>query len=102
MSETDTYLKEKQSQIDKWITELARLDALCGEGHEEERIKFELQLKGFSDNLWEIQKMFSDFERLNEESRERFRSLIEMHWTGLEENFKRSVSEFREIFRDTQ
>ncbi len=40
MVEREAYLDDKQAQINKWIAELARLDALCREAGEEVRIKF--------------------------------------------------------------
>ena len=77
MIDRDTYLKDKQSQIDKWISRLACLDALCREAGDDVRIKFEVQLTEFSQNLNDLNAMFRQFMELNDYGREKFRQIIE-------------------------
>lgn len=99
MTDRDAYLEDKHDRIDRWIGQLARLDALCREAGEDVRIQFEVQLEEFSRQLRELQTMFLEFENLNEESRDKFSHLVEKNWNELEESYKASVSQFESLHR---
>ncbi len=99
MTDRDSYLEDKQAQIDKWISQLARLHALCQETGDDVRIKFEVQLKEFSQNLDDLNDMFREFQGLNKYGREKYRQVIEMNWHELEESFKNSISEYENLIR---
>lgn len=100
MTDRDAYLEDKQARIDRWIGQLARLDALCRKAGDDVRIQFEVQLTEFSQQLRELQKIFLEFENLTEESRDRFSHLVEKNWDGLEESYKESVSQFEFLHRE--
>lgn len=97
MTDWDTYLENKQTQINSWIGKLARLDALYREAGDDVRIKFEVKLKEFSENLDELNVMFREYKELNEYGREKLRQLIEKNWRELEESFKSSISEYEHL-----
>jgi len=94
MVDHNSYLKDRQAQINVWIYQLARLDALSREAAADIRIKFEIQLAELYQTLKEFQQMFAEFEDLSDESRTKFRNLLEKNWDELEESFERSVSEY--------
>lgn len=97
MINREDYLKDKQAQIDKWIAQLARLNALRREAGDDVRIKFEVQLTEFSQHLRELQQIFLKFEDLSEDSRNKFRRLVEKYWKELEESFEKYVSEYEHL-----
>lgn len=99
MIDRDAYLKEKLEQIRLWIDQLARLDALSREADEDIRMKFEIQITELHQNLKELQNIFFEFEALGEESRNKFRNVVERNWTELEDSFKRSVSHYEHMCR---
>lgn len=101
MFDRKTYINNKHSQINRWIAELARLDALCRENGETARVRFEAQLKDFSQTLKELQLLLAAFEDLDEKSKEKFITLIESKWPELESSFNQSVSDFERISRGT-
>ncbi|UCH81842.1 MAG: hypothetical protein JSW20_04250 [Nitrospiraceae bacterium] len=95
----DYFFEDKQTQINRWISQLARLDALCREAGDDVRIKFEVQLQEFSEHLEQLKNIFCDVEKLNIDSREKFNSLVEKNWNDLQESFERSVSEYEYLCR---
>lgn len=100
MNDRDAYLEDKQAQIDKWISQLARLDASCRNAGDEVRIKFEIQLKEFSENLNDLNAMFREFQELNDYGREKFRQVIEENWLELEDSFKSSIAEYEHLINE--
>jgi hypothetical protein len=97
MIDRDIYLREKQAQINLWLCEIDRLDALSREADDDVRTAFEIQITELLQNLKELQHMFLEFEVLSEESKNKFRNLLERNWSELEEGFKRSVSQYERL-----
>jgi predicted nuclease with TOPRIM domain len=97
MADQNSYLKDKQSQVNQWICQIARLEALSRETTDDIRIKFDIQFAELHQNLKEFQQMFLEFEGLGEESRNKFRNLVEKNWNELEESFERSLSEYEHL-----
>ena len=97
----DNYLEDKQAQINKWIGQLARLDAICREAGDDVRIKFEVKLKDFSQNLNALNAMFREFQGLNEYGSEKYRQVIEKNWAELEESFISSITEYENLIHAT-
>lgn len=95
MADRNSYLADKQVQINRWIGQLARLDALCQEAGDDVRIQFAVQLAEFSQNLEELNAMILEFRDLNSYGREKFKIVMEKNWGELKESFEQSLSQYK-------
>jgi len=92
MTERDTYIEKKKTRIDRWIAELAILDARAREAGEEQRIIFEVQMKEFSDELKQMKKVLEDLENAGEDSWHELRGEAETRWNSLQESYKETLT----------
>ena len=99
MINREVYLEEKQAQIDMWIGKLDHLDALCRDAGNDVKGEFKDQIKELSQNLDELDSMFSEFQELNDYGREKFRNVVEKNWREIEESFEYSISEYEHMIR---
>lgn len=97
MSDKDTYINEKQSQIIKWLAELARLDMEARELGEDRRVPFEVHLNEFNDQLKEVERLFSEMNMSQKDDVPAIILETEKKWDNLKKSFEHSVLEFGRI-----
>jgi len=97
MSNNDQYIREKKSQIDRWITELAVLDLRSREKGETYRIKFEVSINDFSDYLTKMQQKLDELASAREADADSIKKDTEDAWYHLKGSYKQAISNFREI-----
>lgn len=95
MSDQTIYIKEKSSQIDHWIAELAKMDELAREAGEEVRIKLEVQMNEFSQDLKAMQNMLKEIENADEDKWEELRVRADKTWISLTNSYDSVKSEFK-------
>lgn len=93
MDDSIIYIKEKQMQIDSWISELAVIRTQL-EQSDSEVNALSIQVSSLSQQLDDLKNIFSDAHSFNEAGMGRLRDITEKSWNSIEENVKKSLSVF--------
>ena len=101
MSDKAIYINEKQSQIIKWLAELAKLDIEAKELGEEKWAPFEEHLKEFNDQLKEVERLLSEINNSPHDDIEPIILETEKKWNNVKVSYEDSVLEFNRISKNT-